>query len=136
MPPGPNQSPVVPHTPPTQLSASGIHAATTIWHDCLATPDKYTLHRLSHTVRECRSKLVSGFEAVIMARLLLEQGAAGKAAILSGNPPWEDLWPTLLSTWGMSAPELAARFDAQRMHQATHDPHSWAASCVVHSVVE
>lgn len=67
-----------------------------------------------------------------MARMLLEQGPAGKAAILGDNPAWEHLWPVLLREWGMSAPELAARFDAQRMHQATNHFDDWAACQVIY----
>lgn len=124
-----------PVTTPTQLSASGIRAATTIWHDCLEQPDAATMQRVVHDTRECRSKLVNGFEAVIMARLLL-QGPSGKAAILSDDPAWEQRWPMLLKEWGMSAPELAARFDAQRTHQATHHPDAWAASQVIYPGIQ
>lgn len=106
------------------MSASALAAAAARWpqlFDGLA-PERRA--DLAAGLRQTRPVLVRGYESMVMARLLLEEGPGCADRILSG---WEPLLQASLESWGEDWETLQAGFEAQRAEWLASDRAAWLA---------
>lgn len=107
-----------------ELSASAYDAAVERWPAAMAaTPREAVLAGMARG----RPRVIAGFEALVMARLMAQAGGgeAGAAAVLAGDWPGQTV-PGLLASWNESADDLASFFEAHRT-AAAKDEAAWLA---------
>lgn len=106
-----------------ELSASAYDAAVERWPGVMAaTPRSAVLAGM----RRGRPRIIAGYEALVMARLMAEVGEeAGADKVLDGDWPGRTV-DGLLASWGEQAPDLAAFFEAHRTAAAA-DEEAWLA---------
>lgn len=107
------------------MSASGYEAARKYWpeefQDAAARP------AIMAGLAAARPRLVKGFEAMVMARLIAQDpSGAVVERMLAGWP--EEMLEETLAAWAESADDLAAAFEAQRAAQMRDDFGGFAAS--------
>ncbi|KAI7843756.1 hypothetical protein COHA_002654 [Chlorella ohadii] len=93
-----------------EVSSSAYDAAAQLWPQLFGGLPDAERQRVMAGMRATRPRLVKGFEAMVMARLILEDGS-NVQRILSD---WDAVLPATLAAWGEADERLAAAFEAHR----------------------
>mmetsp|Transcript_33573 Transcript_33573/g.79687 ORF Transcript_33573/g.79687 Transcript_33573/m.79687 type:complete len:319 (-) Transcript_33573:183-1139(-) len=108
-----------------EISSSALKASADLW------PGVFEELRFSERkpaveegLRKCRPRLIKGFEAMVMARLLLEDDANADAILAN----WKSLLAETLERWGCDPEELTALFEARRNSDMEADGKAWLAA--------
>jgi len=105
-----------------EVSEYGLVAAQRRWPEALSgVQEPGARAALLAALRDCRPRLVKGYEAMVMARLLAEDGAR-VAAVLRD---WPALLAASLESWGCDAEELSAEFQALRAEAMAAHKKEW-----------
>lgn len=104
-----------------EVMSAGLAVARSRW------PDSFSSERalqVQEALNRVRPRLISGFESVVMARHIAEEGAAAERDILL-CADWPVRLKELIDTYGASAEDLQREFEAWRRSRIENDFEGW-----------
>lgn len=105
-----------------EVSTSAYEACQGYWPDLFAGLSGQEQQRVRAGMRATRPRLIKGWEALVMARLILED--EGNVQHILAD--WEPLLAATLAAWGEgTGASLASAFEAHRAEQMQVNPDRW-----------
>ncbi|KAJ9513326.1 hypothetical protein QJQ45_001355 [Haematococcus lacustris] len=106
-----------------EVTQAALNTAGRRWPHLFSNLSSAQLEQLADDMRRVRPVLVRGYEALVMARLLLEDSGAVQS-MLDG---WGRMLPAAIARWGEDSDDMATQFEAERNAWMTERSGSWLA---------
>ncbi|KAL3150802.1 hypothetical protein ABBQ32_000564 [Trebouxia sp. C0010 RCD-2024] len=111
-----------------EISSSAIAAASEYWPEEFGHLDDAANHQVRHNLRQVRPVLVNGVEALVMARMVLEDPSCTDSIIHD----WQSLLPATLKQWGVEQKDLQSFFEDFRNNLLQNHEDKWVKRHVMY----
>lgn len=106
-----------------EVSTSAMDAAAYYWPELFRDLDEQRRSTLRAALRRSRPRLVEGFEAMVMARLLAEDPSSVERILLE----WEAVLSQCLTQWREDPEVLKREFEGRRRRRMQEREEDWVA---------
>ena len=107
-----------------EVMSAGLAVARARWPDSFPSNPSADTGDLAAALSRVRPRLISGFESVLMARHVAEEGEKAERDILECDD-WSNRVEELLGAYGASVEDLEREFESWRRHRIEEDFDGW-----------
>ncbi|DBA91546.1 TPA: hypothetical protein ACH3X1_003167 [Trebouxia sp. C0004] len=115
-----------------EISSSAVAAAAEYWPEQFGNLDQATHDQMRRDMRQVRPVLVNGVEALVMARMVLEEPGCVDSIIQD----WQSVLPATLNKWKIEQKDLQIFFEDFRNNLLQNKEDEWVKRHVMYPGLE